>query len=79
MRRNGRDAPIPDLPAVASERGNSTRTCRPPPMRHRPHGDPKSTFRGDWVSSRTRCSAAYQKGRSYKLSPHDAPRNRGLS
>jgi hypothetical protein len=28
MRRNGRDAPIPDLPAIAPEPGGSTRTSR---------------------------------------------------
>jgi hypothetical protein len=32
MRRNGRDAPIPDLPALAPERGGSTRSCRSPPV-----------------------------------------------
>jgi hypothetical protein len=40
MRRNGRDAPTPDLPALAPEQGNSTQLRHWPHVSWRPLPDP---------------------------------------
>jgi hypothetical protein len=44
MRRNGRDAPIPDLPAFAPERGGSTLSGRSLPLAAMPAHAPFRTF-----------------------------------